>query len=254
MSDTPRDCKGLYTTDRTRSFGRDNATMRPVKITRGYLKRVPGSALIEVGDTKVLCAASIEERVSTWRKGSGLGWVTAEYSMLPGSTAIRTPRETNGPRGRTQEIQRLIGRSLRTAVDMSNMGGEVTVTVDCDVIQADGGTRTASITGAWVALHDAFETWRKAGKVKTSPLIDQVAAVSVGMVDGELLCDLDYSEDSQAEIDMNVVMNSSGEMIELQGTGERVPFSRSRLDELLDLAEGGIGELLRLQRSVIEEG
>lgn len=253
MSDTPTSSKGLYTMAHKRSFDRTNEQMRPVSITRNYLKHSPGSVLIECGDTKVLCAASIEERVGLWRKGSGLGWVTAEYAMLPDSTARRTPREIRGQKGRTQEIQRLIGRSLRTAVDMKHMGGEVTVTLDCDVIQADGGTRTASITGAWVALHDAFETWKKAGKINSSPLLDQVAAVSVGMVDGELLCDLDYSEDSNAEIDMNLVMNGQGDMIEIQGTGERTPFSRERLGKLLDLADAGIAELLELQRSVIAE-
>ncbi|MGN0034577.1 MAG: ribonuclease PH [Coriobacteriales bacterium] len=254
MSSTPKQSKGLYTSDQTRSFGRDSATMRPVSIRRDVMKNAAGSALIELGDTRVLCAASLEERVGQWRKGSGLGWVTAEYAMLPESTVVRTPRETHGQKGRSQEIQRLIGRSLRTVCDMAHMGGEVTAIVDCDVIQADGGTRTASITGAWVALHDAFETWRKAGKVKSNPLFDQVAAISVGMVDGELLCDLDYEEDSAAEIDMNVVMNGAGEMIELQGTGERVPFSRTRLSELLDLADGAIARLLELQRDVIVEG
>ncbi|NTU89852.1 MAG: ribonuclease PH, partial [Actinobacteria bacterium] len=218
-----------------RSFDRENTQMRPVKVTRNYLKNTPGSCLIEFGDTRVLCAATIEERVGMWRKGSGMGWVTAEYSMLPASTASRTQRETHGPKGRSYEIQRLIGRSLRTAVNMKGLGGEVTITVDCDVIQADGGTRTASITGAWIALHDALETWKKAGKIKTNPLFDQVAAISVGVVDGELMLDLDYSEDSIAEVDMNLVMNGKGEFIEVQGTGEKTPFSRKRLDEMLDL-------------------
>ncbi|MDO4850499.1 MAG: ribonuclease PH [Actinomycetota bacterium] len=253
MSDTPTSSKGLYSYDRSRSFGRSNDQIRPVTITRSYLKHAPGSALIEFGDTKVLCAASIEERVGLWRKGSGLGWVTAEYAMLPESTTKRTPREFHGQKGRSQEIQRFIGRCLRTVVDMAHMGGEVTVTVDCDVIQADGGTRTAAITGAWVALHDAFETWKKAGKIKANPLMDQIAAVSVGMVDGELVCDLDYAEDSNAEIDMNLVMNGHGDIIEIQGTGERTPFSREKLMRLLDLAEAGVNELLALQRAAIAE-
>ncbi|MDR3052491.1 MAG: ribonuclease PH, partial [Coriobacteriales bacterium] len=188
-----------------RSFNRTEAQLRPVTFTRGYLKPALGSCLVEFGDTKVLCAASIEESVAAWRKGSGKGWVTAEYAMLPSATPRRTRRERNGAQGRTQEIQRLIGRSLRAVVNMDLLG-EITVTVDCDVIQADGGTRTASICGAWLALHDALETWKNAGKLRTNPLFDQVAAVSVGMVDGRLLLDLDYREDSRAEIDMNLVL------------------------------------------------
>ena len=172
--------------------------------------------------------------------------------MLPASTAKRTPRETKGRKGRSQEIERLIGRSLRNVCDMSAMGGEITMTIDCDVLQADGGTRTAAITGAWVAAHDAFEMWRAAGKVKTNPLFGQVAAVSVGLVGGRLLLDLDYREDSQAEIDMNVVMNAKGEFVEVQGTGEQVSFSRERLNEMLDMAQEGIEELLRLQREALE--
>ncbi len=235
----------------SRSYHRARTQLRPVSITRNYLKTALGSCLITCGDTKVLCAATIEERVAAWRKGKGLGWVTAEYSMLPASTMKRTRRETNGQQGRTQEIQRLIGRSLRTVVDMGGLGGEVTVTVDCDVIQADGGTRTASITGAWVALHDALEGWRIAGKIRVNPLFDQVAAVSVGMVDGRELLDLDYSEDSRAEIDMNLVKNASGDYIEVQGTGERTPFDRARLGRLLDLGDMGLEGLLRVQRDVI---
>lgn len=235
-----------------RSFNRTEQQMRPVSIERDYLKTAFGSCLIAFGDTKVLCAATIDESVASWRKGSGKGWVTAEYAMLPASTAQRTRREINGQKGRTQEIQRLIGRSLRTVVDMGLLG-EVTVHVDCDVIQADGGTRTAAITGAWIALHDALATWREAGRLKANPLIDQVAAVSVGMVDGRLLLDLDYREDSKAEIDMNVVMNSKREFIELQGTGERTTFGRERLNKLLDLGEAGIGELLTVQRSILEK-
>lgn len=233
-----------------RSFGRDADGLRPVKVTRDYLKNCYGSCLIECGDTKVLCAATIEEGVASWLKGQGRGWVTAEYAMLPASTAKRTRREINGQKGRTQEIQRLIGRSLRSAVDLSLLG-EVTVTIDCDVIQADGGTRTASVTGAWIALHDALNTWRKAGKLRANPVIAQVAAVSVGMVDGGILLDLDYREDSRAEIDMNLVMNAGHEFIEVQGTGERATFDRHRLDRLLNSGEKGLGELLALQKAAI---
>lgn len=225
--------------------------MRPVSLERNVMKNAAGSCLVRFGDTVVLCSATIEERVSGWRKGSGLGWVTAEYAMLPASTTKRSSRETNGKRGRSQEIERLIGRSLRNVCDMASMGGEVTMTVDCDVLQADGGTRTAAITGAWVAAYDAFEMWRKAGKVKANPLFGQVAAVSVGMVGGRLLLDLDYREDSKAEVDMNVVMNSKGELVEVQGTGEQVSFSRERLNEMLDMAEESIAELIRLQREVV---
>ncbi|MGI6217632.1 MAG: ribonuclease PH [Coriobacteriales bacterium] len=235
-----------------RSFGREADGMRPVKITRNFIKNTYGSCLIECGDTKVICTATIEETVPSWMKGNGKGWVTAEYAMLPAATAKRTPRETNGRKGRSMEIQRLIGRSLRAAVDMKLLG-ESTVTLDCDVIQADGGTRTASITGAWVALHDALETWKNAGKVRVNPVISQIAAVSVGMVDGRVLLDLDYHEDSRAEIDMNLVMNSKGEFVEVQGTGERATFDRHRLDQLLDVGTKGLNELLALQREVIGE-
>jgi ribonuclease PH len=229
--------------------------LRPVRVTRRYLKHAMGSCIFELGDTRVLCAANIEEGVSAWRRGSGLGWVTAEYAMLPAATHTRSRRESGfgGPKGRTQEIQRLIGRSLRSAVDMGGLGGEVSVTIDCDVIQADGGTRTASITGAWIALYDALGVWQAAGKIGSSPLICQVAATSVGMVDGELLLDLDYSEDSVAEVDMNVVMDDLGRFIEVQGTGEQTPFDRSRLDAMLDLAGTGIARLAQIQRKVTSE-
>ena len=210
-----------------------------------------GSCIFELGDTRVLCAASIEEGVSSWRRGSGMGWVTAEYSMLPASTHTRSRREMSGPKGRTHEIQRLIGRSLRTVVDMAAMG-ESTLTVDCDVIQADGGTRCAAITGAWLAVHDALIAWRDSGKIASVPLLGQVAATSVGLVDGGLLLDLAYSEDSVAEVDMNVVMDNEGRYIEVQGTGEQTPFDRARLDALLDLAGSGIGKLLEVQRAVID--
>jgi len=239
-----------------RSGGRANDELRPIRLTRGYLKHAHGSCLFELGDTKVLCAANISEQVAGWRRGSGLGWVTAEYSLLPASTHTRTRREVSlgAPGGRTHEIQRLIGRSLRTVVDMGGMGGEYTLNVDCDVIQADGGTRTAAITGSLFAVHDAFTRWRDAGRIESLPLIDFVAATSVGMVDGEVLLDLDYAEDSVAEVDMNVVVDGRGRLIEVQGTGERTPFDRERLDQLLDLALGGAGRLIELQQRVITEG
>ncbi|MBS6941112.1 MAG: ribonuclease PH [Slackia piriformis] len=235
-----------------RADNRKDRALRPVTLERNVMKNAAGSCLVKFGDTHVLCSATIEERVGAWRKGSGMGWLTAEYAMLPASTAKRTPRETKGRKGRSQEIERLIGRSLRNVCDMSAMGGEITMTIDCDVLQADGGTRTAAITGAWVAAHDAFEMWRMSGKIKANPLFGQVAAVSVGLVGGRLLLDLDYREDSQAEIDMNVVMNAKGEFVEVQGTGEQVSFSRDRLNEMLDMAEEGIGELLRLQREALQ--
>lgn len=236
----------------TRIDNRKDRELRPVTLERAVMKNAAGSCLVKCGDTHVLCSATIEERVGAWRKGSGKGWLTAEYAMLPASTAKRTPRETKGRKGRSQEIERLIGRSLRNVCDLSNMGGEVTMTIDCDVLQADGGTRTASITGAWVAAYDAFEMWKASGKVKVNPLFGQVAAVSVGLVGGRLLLDLDYREDSSAEIDMNVVMNAKGEFVEVQGTGEQVPFSRARLNDMLDMAEEGIGQLLVLQRQVLD--
>ncbi len=240
---------------RDRSEGRGPADSRTVRVTRRYLKHAMGSCIFELGDTKVLCAASVEEGVSAWRRGSGQGWVTAEYSMLPASTHTRSRRETmTGPKGRTHEIQRLIGRSLRTVVDMGGLGGEATVTVDCDVIQADGGTRCAAITGAWIAVHDALTVWQDAGKVASIPLLGHVAATSVGLVDGQMLLDLDYSEDSVAEVDMNVVMDDKGRFIEVQGTGEQIPFDRARLDAMLDLAGAGIERLVSVQRAIVEGG
>ena len=238
-----------------RNEGRASDALRPVRITRHYLKHAMGSCIFELGDTRVLCAANIETGVSSWRRGSGLGWITAEYAMLPAATHTRSRRESSssGPRGRTHEIQRLIGRSLRSVVDLSGLGGEVSVTVDCDVIQADGGTRTAAITGAWLALHDALNAWQSAGKISDIPLTEQLAATSVGMVDGELLLDLEYCEDSVAEVDMNVVMDGRGRFIEIQGTGEQTPFDRSRLDAMLDLAALGVDRLLAIQNRVIEE-
>jgi ribonuclease PH len=236
-----------------REDGRAPDGLRPVTFERGYLKHAHGSCLISLGDTKVLCAANVSETVPGWRRGSGQGWITAEYSLLPASTHTRTMRESRrgGQGGRTHEIQRLIGRSLRSIADLHGMGGEVTVHVDADVIQADGGTRTAAVTGAYVALHDAFATWQDAGKITSSPLLEPVAATSVGVVDGVALLDLDYSEDSAAEIDMNVVMDGRGRFIEVQGTGERLPFDRARLDELLDLATVGVEHLHELQAAAI---
>jgi ribonuclease PH len=229
--------------------------MRPVTITRRYLKHAHGSCLFELGDTKVLCAATFSDTVAGWRRGSGLGWVTAEYSLLPASTHTRTRREVvaGAPSGRTHEIQRLIGRSLRTVIDLGGLGGENTLNVDCDVIQADGGTRTAAITGAFIAVHDALTTWRAAGKIVDLPVLDYVAATSVGLVDGVVCLDLDYSEDSIAEVDMNVVCDGKGRFIEVQGTGERTPFDRARLDELLDLAASGTAHLVEVQRRVLAE-
>jgi len=235
-----------------RPEGRAPNELRPVRITRRWLKHASGSCIIELGDTRVLCAANIDASVPGWRRGTGQGWVTAEYAMLPAATHDRTRRETTGPRGRSQEIQRLIGRSLRTVVDLGAMGGEATLTVDCDVLQADGGTRTASITGAWIAMMDAFAMWKDAGKIDAIPVLDHVAATSVGLVDGELLLDLDYPEDSRAEVDMNVVMDGAGRFIEVQGTGERTPFERERLDSLLDLAGAGVARLVDLQKRVVE--
>ena len=238
-----------------RSDGRSTTQSRPVTITRRYLRHAHGSCLFELGDTKVLCAATFADTVAGWRRGSGLGWVTAEYSLLPASTHTRTRREvaSGAPSGRTHEIQRLIGRSLRTVIDLGGLGGECTLNVDCDVIQADGGTRTAAITGAFIAVHDALTTWRDAGKIADLPVLDYVAAISVGVVDGVPCLDLDYNEDSVAEVDMNVVCDGKGRFIEVQGTGERAPFDRARLDELLDLASGGTAHFIEIQRKVLAE-
>jgi ribonuclease PH len=229
-----------------RTDNRADDALRPVTFTRNYLKSAYGSCLVEFGDTKVLCAASVDEGVPNWRKGAGKGWLTAEYAMLPASSPQRSRRETNGQKGRTHEIQRLIGRSLRSVLNLGALG-ETTITLDCDVLQADGGTRTAAISGAWLALHDALTVWRNAGKLRGDPLFGQVAAVSVGMVNGRLLLDLDYREDSRAEIDMNLVMNADGEFIEVQGTGERATFDRARLDALLDIGTKGLEALLAAQ-------
>ena len=232
-----------------RANGRAADKMRPVRLEREVMKHALGSCLVEFGDTKVLCAATIEEGLPGWRKSAHAGWVTAEYAMLPASTNRRTARETRSRKGRSMEIERLIGRSLRTVVNLKALG-EYTVTVDCDVLQADGGTRTASVTGAWVALHDALRTWVDAGKISRLPLTGQVAAVSMGVVDGAELLDLDYVEDSRAEVDMNLVATVDGQIVELQGTGERTPFDRERLGRLLDLGELGIRQLTDLQNQI----
>jgi ribonuclease PH len=234
----------------SRAGERADDALRPVSITVDYLKHAEGSALIEFGDTRVLCVATIEDRVPPFLEGRGQGWVTAEYAMLPRAGHTRSQRESVAGKigGRTHEIQRLIGRSLRAAVDLRALG-ERTIALDCDVIQADGGTRTASITGAWLALRRATSQLLKQGALKKDPMRRQVAAVSVGIVKDTALLDLDYSEDSHAEVDANVVMTDAGEFIEVQGTAEGNPFSRVRLNELLDLAEKGIRELHTLQRA-----
>lgn len=234
--------------------GRKNDQLRAVRIQPGYLEFAEGSALIEMGHTRVVCAVSIEERVPPFRRGSGLGWVTAEYAMLPRATLTRTPRESTQGRigGRTHEIQRLIGRSLRSVIDMSKLG-ERTFQIDCDVLQADGGTRTAAITGGYVALRQALEQLKRRGFLTVLPLQGAVAATSVGIVRGELLLDLCYEEDSAAEVDFNVVMTGSGEFVEIQGTAEGRPFSRARTDELLDLAAAGIKSLMDAQQEAVAQ-
>src|SRR5581483_5144252 len=229
---------------------RQAGQMRPVKVTTDYLLTAEGSALIEVGNTRVLCAASVEDSVPGFLRGSGKGWVTAEYSMLPRATATRTAREVSKGRasGRTMEIQRLIGRSLRSVVDLSVLG-ERSVILDCDVLQADGGTRTAAITGAYIAMSSALRQLVKFGGLKKSPIIDCVAATSVGVIGGVPMLDLCYQEDSQAEVDMNVVMTGSGKFVELQATAEKTAFDDIQLGELLGLARQGVSELIALQRS-----
>jgi ribonuclease PH len=229
--------------------GRVQDQLRPVVVTRDYLIHPEGSVLVEFGATKVICTASIEDRVPPFLKGQGLGWVTAEYAMLPRSTTTRTSRDNRGPSGRSQEIQRLVGRALRVVIDRSKLG-ERTVWVDCDVIQADGGTRTAAITGSFVAVADALG--RMPGVEPSAAIRDFVAAVSVGVVDGQAVLDLNYAEDAAAEVDMNVVMTGAGEFVEVQGTAERLTFSHARLNELLELAGRGIRRLVTLQRRALE--
>ncbi|MGD8710311.1 MAG: ribonuclease PH [Ectothiorhodospiraceae bacterium] len=236
-----------------RPSGRGNDEMRPIRITRNFTKHAEGSVLVEYGDTKVLCTASVEDRVPPWLRNAGRGWVTAEYGMLPRSTGTRNDREAARGRqqGRTVEIQRLIGRSLRAAVDLEALG-ERRVVVDCDVLQADGGTRTASITGGYVALSDALRTLARKGVIRRNPIFGQVASVSVGIYRGEPVLDLDYAEDSDAETDMNVVMNEAGAFIELQGTAEGHAFRRNELDGMLALAEKGVGEIIEAQTRALE--
>jgi ribonuclease PH len=235
-----------------RADGRAPAQLRPLSIETGFLAFADGSVLISLGKTRVICAATVEEKVPPWMRGRGTGWVTAEYAMLPQATPERNQREAAKGRlgGRTHEIQRLIGRALRSVVDMERLG-ERSVLVDCDVIGADGGTRTASITGAWVALNLALRKYLDPQKKREWPVIGQVAAVSVGLVDGTPVLDLPYEEDSRAEVDMNVAMTDAGGFVELQGTAEREPFDRTQLDQLLTLAEGGIRELFAAQLAAL---
>jgi ribonuclease PH len=237
-----------------RKDGREPDELRPVLFVRDFTEFATGSVLVDFGRTRVLCTASLEDRVPPWLRGTGRGWVTAEYSMLPGSTVERSDREAARGRqsGRTQEIQRLIGRSLRAVTDLE-MIAETQITVDCDVLQADGGTRTAAICGGYVALHDAFSRMVAAGTIPAHPITDACAAISVGVVDALAHLDLDYSEDVRAEVDMNVVMTGAGRFVEVQGTAEGTPFSRSELDELLALAEKGITEIFDLQRATLAE-
>ena len=236
----------------TRPSGRAANQLRDVFIERHFTKHAEGSVLISCGDTRVLCTASVEERVPPWLRGKGQGWVTAEYGMLPRATGTRNQREASRGKqgGRTLEIQRLIGRSLRAVIDLEALG-ERSVTLDCDVLQADGGTRTASITGAYVALVDAMDRLFDAGKLKRNPIHGQVAAVSVGMLGSDAVLDLDYAEDSTADTDLNVVMNDGGGLIEIQGTAEGHAFHRHELDAMLGLAEKGIGELVRAQEAAL---
>jgi ribonuclease PH len=235
-----------------RSDGRLDEQLRPTRITPNYLLHAEGSVLVESGKTKVICTASVEDRVPPFRRNSGKGWVTAEYGMLPRATSTRTQRESSAGRvgGRTQEIQRLIGRSLRAVTKMEELG-ERTITLDCDVIQADGGTRTASITGAFVALVFAINKMREQDLIRTVPIVDYVAATSVGIVEGMPMLDLAYTEDSKADVDMNIIKTGAGLYIEVQGTAEAMPFGREALNRLLDLADTGIRQLIALQRGLV---
>ena len=238
----------------TRSYQRTPVQIRPVKITRRYIKHADGSVLIECGDTKVICTATIAEQIPPFLKGQGQGWLTAEYGMLPGSTHSRMQREAAKGKqtGRTMEIQRLIGRALRAAVDLKKLG-ERTIQIDCDVIQADGGTRTASITGAFVALHDAVQKLLDQQRIGSSPILDHVAAISVGIFEGTPVLDLDYAEDSACDTDMNVVMTGRLHLIEVQGTAEGNAFSREELNTMLDMAQHGIQELIAIQKTVLSQ-
>ena len=235
-----------------RSDGRKPSELRPLKITPSYIKTADGSVLIEMGDTRVICTAKLEERVPPFLRNSGKGWITAEYGMLPGSSQQRIGRESSRGKvgGRTHEIQRLIGRSLRSVADLKSLG-ERSVWIDCDVIQADGGTRTASITGAYIALMEAVRVWRERGILSADPVKDAVAAVSIGIVDGKILLDLCYEEDSKADVDMNFVMTGSGKFIEVQGTAESAPFTKKQMERMAEIAHQGIKELLQAQKKVI---
>ena len=232
--------------------GRRRDQIRPVRVTRNFTKHAEGSVLIEMGDTKVICTASIEEKVPPFLKGKGAGWVTAEYAMLPRATHDRSPRESvKGKQGgRTLEIQRLVGRALRAVIDTGRLG-ERTIWIDCDVIQADGGTRTASITGSFIALADAVGVLKKKDMIKVNPLTDYLAAISIGKVGGQVMVDLAYEEDSHAEVDLNLVMTGAGQYVEVQGTAEKTPFNKKDMDEFLDLGWGAIRELVDLQKSLI---
>ena len=235
-----------------RSDGRKPSQLRPLKITPSYIKTADGSVLIEMGDTRVICTAKLEERVPPFLRNSGKGWITAEYGMLPGSSQQRIGRESSRGKvgGRTHEIQRLIGRSLRSVADLKSLG-ERSVWIDCDVIQADGGTRTAAITGAYIALMEAVRVWRERGILSADPVKDAVAAVSIGIVDGKILLDLCYEEDSKADVDMNFVMTGSGKFIEVQGTAESAPFTKKQMERMAEIAHQGIKELLQAQKKVI---
>lgn len=230
--------------------GRANDEIRPITITRNFNKYAEGSVLIEAGDTKVICTATVDEKVPPFLRGKGQGWITAEYSMLPRATEVRNMRETLRPSGRTMEIQRLIGRALRSVVDLSAMG-ERTVWLDCDVLQADGGTRTASITGAFIALADAIKVLRDNKAIENNPIRSYVAAISTGIVNGEKMLDLRFEEDSHAQVDMNLVMTDEGQIVEIQGTGEAFPFTRQDMNDLMDLAFKGISELIQIQRKLL---
>jgi ribonuclease PH len=240
-------------TDLQRPSGRRHDQLRPVRLTRNYTRHAEGAVLVEFGDTKVICTASVEEKVPPFLKGKGQGWVTAEYGMLPRSTNTRSDREAARGKqsGRTQEIQRLIGRSLRSVIDLAALG-ERTLQIDCDVIQADGGTRTAAITGGFVAAYDAIRWLRQHGLIEALPVLDFVAAVSVGVYRGAALLDLDYAEDSTCETDMNVVMTGAGGFVEVQGTAEGKPFTREQMDVLLELARQGIGSLVAAQKAALQ--
>ena len=232
--------------------GRRPDQLRPVSIERGFMKHAEGSALIKMGDTHVICTASVENRVPHFLRGKDTGWITAEYAMLPRSTHTRIQRETQGTKGRTQEIQRLIGRALRAVIDLDKLGAR-TLWIDCDVLQADGGTRTASISGAYVAVVDAIEKLKNEGEIEEDPLGDSVAAVSVGIIDNTPMLDLCYTEDATAEVDMNIVMTGQGNFVEVQGTAEGNPFTLDQMQHLIALAQKGISEIVQLQRDVLGE-